>query len=59
MARLCVVLLAWFAMFAPLNAGAEPAILKLSFFASETEVNYARAIKPWIEAVNADPSGAV
>ena len=37
----------------------EPVTLKLSLFASETEVNYARAIKPWIDAVNADPSGAV
>jgi TRAP-type C4-dicarboxylate transport system substrate-binding protein len=54
-----MALLAWLAAFLPLNAGAEPAALKLSFFASETEVNYARAIKPWIDAVNADPSGAV
>ena len=59
MTRLCMALLAWFAAFLPLNAGAEPVILKLSFFASETEVNYARAIKPWIDAVNADPGGAV
>jgi TRAP-type C4-dicarboxylate transport system substrate-binding protein len=59
MTRLCMALLAWFAAFLPLNAGAEPVILKLSFFASETEVNYARAIKPWVDAVNADPSGAV
>ncbi|HMI14592.1 MAG TPA: hypothetical protein VK567_23995, partial [Bradyrhizobium sp.] len=59
MTRLCMALLAWFAAFLPLNAGTEPVILKLSFFASETEVNYARAIKPWIDAVNADPSGAV
>jgi len=59
MTRLCMALLAWLAAFAPLAATAEPVTLKLSFFASETEVNYARAIKPWIDAVNADPSGAV
>jgi TRAP-type C4-dicarboxylate transport system substrate-binding protein len=40
-------------------AAAEPAVLKLSFFASDTEVNYAKAIKPWVDAVNADASGAV
>src|SRR6266436_3927242 len=59
MTRLCKALLALFAVWAPLPATAEPVILKLSFFASETEVNYARAIKPWVDAVNADPSGAV
>lgn len=43
----------------PLSAFAEPVTLKLSFFTSDTEVNYAKVIKPWIDAVNADPSGAV
>src|SRR5262245_51828655 len=57
--RRFIALLAWFALSAPLSAGAEPVTLKLSFFASDTEVNYARAIKPWVEAVNSDPSGAV
>ena len=33
--------------------------LKLSFFTSDTEVNYAKVIKPWVDAVNADSSGAV
>jgi TRAP-type transport system periplasmic protein len=59
MPRLCKALLALFAVWAPLPATAEPVTLKLSFFASETEVNYARAIKPWVDAVNADPSRAV
>src|SRR5882757_987959 len=59
MTRLCMALLAWLAVFAPLTAGAEPVTLKLAFFASETEVNYAKAIKLWVDAVNADPSGAV
>lgn len=51
--------LAWLALFAPLGANAEPVTLKLSFFGPDTEVNYARAIKPWVDAVNADPSGTV
>jgi TRAP-type C4-dicarboxylate transport system substrate-binding protein len=59
MTRLCKALLGLFAVWAPLPATAEPVTLKLSFFASETEVNYARAIKPWVDAVNADPSRAV
>src|ERR1019366_1159342 len=42
-----------------MSAVAQPVTLKLSFFASDTESNYAKAIKPWIDAVNADPSGAV
>jgi len=33
--------------------------VKLSFFGPDTEVNYAKAIKPWAEAINADPSGAI
>ena len=47
------------AAFLPMSAVAQPVTLKLSFFASDTESNYAKAIKPWIDAVNADPSGAV
>ena len=43
----------------PLSALAEPVVLKLSFFGPDTEVNYAKAIKPWADAVNADASGAV
>jgi TRAP-type C4-dicarboxylate transport system substrate-binding protein len=43
----------------PSMAIAEPAVLKLSFFGPDTEVNYAKAIKPWVDAVNADPSGAL
>ena len=41
------------------EAAAQPVTLKLSFFSSDTEVNYAKVIKPWLDAVNADPSGAV
>lgn len=41
------------------EASAQPVTLKLSFFSSDTEVNYAKVIKPWLDAVNADPSGAV
>lgn len=59
MGRSWMVLLIGLAALVPLPATAEPVTLKLSFFASETEINYARAIKPWIDAVNADPSDAV
>jgi TRAP-type C4-dicarboxylate transport system substrate-binding protein len=40
-------------------ATAQPVTLKLAFFTNDTEVNYAKAIKFWVDAVNADPSGAV
>lgn len=51
-----------FAMAAAFNCGAAAAdsvTLKLSFFGPSAEVNYAEVIKPWVDAVNADPSGAV
>jgi TRAP-type C4-dicarboxylate transport system substrate-binding protein len=57
--RTCVVALLWFLTLLPTSAGAEPVMLKLSFFTSDTETIYAKVIKPWVEAVNADPSGAV
>jgi len=41
------------------TAAAEPVTLKLSFFASDTDANYVKVIKPWVDIVNADPSGAV
>lgn len=47
------------AAFLPMSAVAQPVTLKLSFFTSDTEINYVKAIKPWVDAVNADPSGAV
>jgi len=47
------------ALYLPVAAMAEPVTLKLSFFGPDTEVNYAKAIKPWADAVNADASGAV
>ncbi|OYX76173.1 MAG: hypothetical protein B7Y77_02635, partial [Bradyrhizobium sp. 35-63-5] len=59
MSRLFTIALFLLASFVPLQAGAEPVTLKLSFFTSDTEVNYAKAIKLWADAVNADPSGAV
>jgi len=46
-------------LLAPLALHAEPATLKLAFFASSKEVNYAMVIKPWVDAVNADPANAV
>jgi len=43
----------------PLTAAAQPVTLKLSFFTSDKEVNYAKVIKPWVDAVNADARGAL
>lgn len=59
MARFRTLMLAGLAALLPLSAVAEPVTLKLSFFGPDTEVNYAKAIKPWVDAVNADPSNAV
>lgn len=59
MTRLHAWALAGLAMLLPLQALAQPVTLKLSFFGPDTEVNYVKAIKPWVDAVNADPSGAV
>lgn len=59
MVRMRTLLLAGLTALAPICASAEPVTLKLSFFGPDTEVNYAKAIKPWIDAVNADPSNAV
>jgi TRAP-type C4-dicarboxylate transport system substrate-binding protein len=52
-------MLAGLAALLPLQALAQPVTLKLSFFGPDTEINYVKAIKPWVDAVNADPSGAV
>ncbi len=59
MTRLHTWMLAGLATLLPLQALAQPVTLKLSFFGPDTEVNYVKAIKPWVDAVNADPSGAV
>lgn len=59
MSRIFAVVLLALAAFAPATAVAQPVTLKLAFFASDTEVNYAKAIKFWVDAVNADPAGAV
>ena len=53
------LVLAGVAAMMPLVAQADPVSLKLSFFGPDTEVNYAKAIKPWADAINADKSGAV
>lgn len=59
MSRFRMLALAAVTACLPSLAMAEPAVVKLSFFASDTEVNYAKAIKLWVDEVNADPSGAV
>jgi TRAP-type C4-dicarboxylate transport system substrate-binding protein len=59
MSSLKKLVLAGVTALVPLAAMAEPVVLKLSFFGPDTEVNYAKAIKPWVDAVNADAAGAV
>jgi TRAP-type transport system periplasmic protein len=59
MSHLRRLILAVLAALMPSIALADPVVLKLSFFGPDTEVNYAKAIKPWVDTVNADPSGAV
>lgn len=59
MSRIYAVVLLALAALLPLQANAQPVTLKLSFFTSDAEVNYAKAIKLWVDAVNADASGAV
>lgn len=59
MSRIYAVALLALAALLPLQANAQPVTLKLSFFTSDAEVNYAKAIKLWVDAVNADASGAV
>jgi TRAP-type transport system periplasmic protein len=59
MSRIFAAALLALATLLPASAGAQPVTLKLSFFGPDTEVNYAKAIKPWVDMVNADPSGAV
>jgi TRAP-type C4-dicarboxylate transport system substrate-binding protein len=59
MKKIFAAALLMLAAFAPATASAQPVTLKLAFFASDTEVNYAKAIKLWADAVNADPAGAV
>lgn len=59
MKRIVVCLILAAVMIWGRAANAEPATLKLSFFGPSAEVNYDRLIKPWVEAVNADPAGAL
>ena len=40
-------------------ANAQQAVLKFSHFTSDQEVRWVRVLKPYIDAVNADPSGAL
>src|SRR5262245_27596106 len=40
-------------------AQAQQTVLKFAFFTSDTEVRWVRVIKPFIDAVNADPSRAI
>ncbi|HEY6834075.1 MAG TPA: TRAP transporter substrate-binding protein DctP [Pseudolabrys sp.] len=56
--------LAWAATMAvcllfPFAAVADPITLKLSFFSSNRSMSYNAAVKPFVDAVNADSSGLV
>ncbi len=59
MSKIRTLMLVALSVCAPSIAMAQQAVLKLSFFGPDTEVNYAKAIKPWVDRVNADPSGVV
>ncbi|MGN7871139.1 TRAP transporter substrate-binding protein DctP [Paracoccus sp. 22332] len=56
---LCTAVLALAAALPAGLAMADPVVLKLAFFGPAAEVNYARVIKPWVDAVNADAGQAV
>jgi TRAP-type C4-dicarboxylate transport system substrate-binding protein len=59
MSRIFAVALLALSAIVPMAASAQPVTLKLSFFGPDTEVNYVKAIKPWVDKINADPSGAL
>ena len=54
MTKFRTLMLAGLAALLPLQALAEPVTLKLSFFGPDTEVNYAKAIKPLEDAILID-----
>jgi TRAP-type C4-dicarboxylate transport system substrate-binding protein len=43
----------------PTVANADPAVLKLAFFSSDRSTTYLAAVKPFVDAVNADGKGLV
>jgi TRAP-type C4-dicarboxylate transport system substrate-binding protein len=43
----------------PAVANADPAVLKLAFFSSDRSTTYLAAVKPFVDAVNADGKGIV
>ena len=43
----------------PAVAGAEPITLKLAFFSSDRSTTYLAAVKPFVDAVNAEGKGSV
>src|SRR5436190_20798356 len=43
----------------PCAAAADPIKLKLSFFSSDRSVSYLAAVKPFVDAVNADGKGLI
>lgn len=59
MLRIIICMALWSAAVLPLPASAQPVTLKLAFFTSDREVNWVGVFKPFIDAVNADRSGAL
>lgn len=57
MLRIIISAALWVTLALPVCA--QPVTLKFAFFTSDTEVTWVRVLKPFIDAVNADPSGAV
>jgi TRAP-type C4-dicarboxylate transport system substrate-binding protein len=43
----------------PAAANADPAVLKLAFFSSDRSSTYLAAVKPFVDAVNAEGKGVV
>ena len=57
MLQIVIAAACWVAISLP--SVAQPVTLKFSFFTSDQDVNWVRVLKPFIDAVNSDPKGAV
>jgi TRAP-type C4-dicarboxylate transport system substrate-binding protein len=59
MRNVVTCVLALIVLLSPVAANADPIKLRLSFFTSDRSVAYTTAIKPFVDAVNADGKGIV
>lgn len=59
MLRLVVRAVVFVSLLLPHIAAAEPITLKLSFFSSNLSMSYLAAVKPFVDAVNAEAKGVV